>query len=1355
MLPILYDKTGKNQIGVLVDTIECFVTEERNGNFELNMIYPSTSNILNDLINGNIIVADANDISKNQKFRIYNTRKMMSNRVEICARHISFDLANDYIESLAIEEQSCEYALNMIFRNSQYSQHYRGYSDIVMTQNFNHSKQNCLNAIVGTSGSIVDTFGNGAEILRDNTDIYVFNARGSDNGVTIEYRKNLTGLTLEEYTDDLVTRIRPFAKFKNNEEEEIELLGDFVDSPYINNYSHPYIAYIDYSDKFDDENPPTVELLTQLAEKEYSVNKVDIIKSNYKIEFIPLSKCVGYEGLEDKIDLCDIVYIKDTRYNIDTQAKVIKVVFNVLKGRYDSMELGDPKTKLGDVITTGALKGEKGDKGEKGEPGKDGSIGNFPDTLPETPTITYKLYGFSSIELTWTFENEVFYSYELYASKIENFVPNTFNLIFAGQASTFLHQVDPEETWYYRVCGINTYGNRTTFSEQVTVSTVKIGDLSNYVEEMAISDALIGTLSLDRGWVGQLHGNWIDARQLSVTDGNGVRTLDIDSFGNVNLNVASLKIYSDSVITNENLNSTLGSYPTRTEMNSAITQTATEISLVVARQEVQNMEIGGTNLLGSHIPIFDTYHITAFVRTNATSFEVRGHVDNDGTVRILNIIDGNGWYTISFDVKCQIEGRNVDVDFCDGVKKHFNNISTTDYTHCVYSYEVTNYTSDLYHFIDICGLSSQTFWFKNIKIERGEIATDFSPSLSDYSTTTQMNSAITQKADEITSTVNETKRVGVELLPQNYKVNSTIGYTRVRGELLVSPDTNGFLYSTVAQTQWRSEPIQIDRNNPVYYYFHFQNTGGYALRDVFGLEQLNYKKESVGSDYLTIKLYDKTETGHIYVEGTVDPSAFDSNTRFIQLRMLGNWNSATMAQFRVYKVSLKQIYSADTTSKITQNADQIASTISKLETNYSTTTEMNSAIKQKADSITSTVNANYTTLNNKFNNYPTTTQMNSAITQKANEITSAVNETKRVGVELLPQMYKNANNSGYSTVTGKIIASQYGMYCTERTFMVSDFIELDRTVPVHVYAWVQYNLLSGGSYGKVYIGLEQYDRNKAEVAENAETIYVYAESALYDNYVDQVIETSSFHANTRYIRLRILMNWDSKPGQGNVFVRQVSIKQLKGSGSASMIQQKSDAIISTVSSLSTRVGKAESTITQQADQIALKVDANGVKSTIQQNPESVRIGFNGISDYFDLTSARLKVGHTDGSYTEIGQNGVMYYAAGTGNRYHNLMKQGWIDTLAMSSYGANGWSIIVTLPNEFRGKVFSVIPCITYLSCPNVADALKAFEVNIPQENVNYNQGSFVIHLYASGLWAEGLSIHYNVQMRITWVAIA
>ena len=221
------------------------------------------------------------------------------------------------------------------------------------------------------------------------------------------------------------------------------------------------------------------------------------------------------------------------------------------------MELGEPRTTLGDIIGGNGEGGKPGPQGPQGEPGPQGPPGNdgsngdlsdFPNTLPSTPVLSSKVYGLSNIELSWTFDNKIYYQYELYASKTKDFTPNVFDIIHQGQSSSFLFQAKPNETWYFKVCAINSHGNRTAFSSQVTVTTKKIDDLSNYVDNMAIGEALIGTLSLDRGWIGKLNANYLDVKgNFSVTDGNGKRTLDIDSFGNVNLDVTSLKVQSKQI----------------------------------------------------------------------------------------------------------------------------------------------------------------------------------------------------------------------------------------------------------------------------------------------------------------------------------------------------------------------------------------------------------------------------------------------------------------------------------------------------------------------------------------------------------------------------------------------------------------------------------------------------------------------------------------------------------------------------------------------------------------------------------------------------------------------------------------
>ena len=590
MIPKLHDSKG-TVIGDLTDCLKGITIEERNGMLEAEITYQLFSPHWDKLIRGNIFTADVNDKIKNQKFRIYKVGKNILGRFTVYARHISYDVQRDMIDGLDIQNQSCEYCLNMIFRNSQFSQNFRGHSDIVNAQNFKIGPTHLLSAIGGTRGSILDTFGTGAEIKRDNYDFYVLNKRGHDNDVTIEYAKNLTGLDYTEDEEGLITRIKAIAKYKLDSGEETEIFT-YVDSPKILDYETPFVKSIDFSDKFEDGETPTTEKLERLGEKYFNDNKCDFVKFNYKISFIPLSKCAGYSNIEDKIELCDTVRIKDYRYNLDTKAKVIKATYDFLRERYESMELGEPRTSLGDIIGNGNIEESKpGPPGPPGPPGADGNIGDFPDSLPSTPVLTAKVYGFATIELSWTYENKVYYNYEIYASKTKDFTPNVFDLIHQGQTSSFLFQAKPNETWYFRCCAINSHSNRTDFSAQVTVTTTKVDDMSNYFEEAAIGNAVVGSLTADYMKAGIIKGNWIDAKNLTVTNGNGKRTLDIDSFGNVNLDVTTLNINSESVATNKKVDEGLKRAESNSKdyTNSQVKVLNNEISLKVNKNEFNSL----------------------------------------------------------------------------------------------------------------------------------------------------------------------------------------------------------------------------------------------------------------------------------------------------------------------------------------------------------------------------------------------------------------------------------------------------------------------------------------------------------------------------------------------------------------------------------------------------------------------------------------------------------------------------------------------------------------------------------------------------------------------------------------------
>lgn len=537
MIPRIYDNSfttyESNGLGLLVDAISCQVEEESNGDFELTLVYPSDGSFFYALKQDNLIKADASDSLKGQLFRIDTISKPLNGQVTVYAKHISFDLAkNSLNEDINERNINCENAGKHMLQKSDADSRFSIESNIEMLGNYSMDrKTDCLSAIAGTRGSLIDTFGNGPKLLRDNFTISVLTRRGKDDNTLIAYKKNITGFTLEEDYSEIINIIKPYATYTEDEVEKTLYIDEIgVKSPRYVEGDIVKSQWMDFSDKFDEDEAPTKEKLKNLAEKYFNDNNCDLPKMTYKIEFQPLSQTEEYkeDGLAELeyIGMDDSVYIANSKYGIRDQARVIKTTYNVLAEKYISIELGDPKTTLGSIINKS--NDDTVTKDEVKEIIKNNKK-DYPNTLPAIPVITIDRAGFKTVSLSWEYDNKPYYFYEVYASQEQGFTPNAFDLIFKGQASAFLHEVECAQTWYYKVRAVNTYGNSTDFSEEVSATTTKISDAAEYFQEAAIESALIGSLNADVINAGKLKGTFIDARNLTVEDGNGNVTFSVSS----------------------------------------------------------------------------------------------------------------------------------------------------------------------------------------------------------------------------------------------------------------------------------------------------------------------------------------------------------------------------------------------------------------------------------------------------------------------------------------------------------------------------------------------------------------------------------------------------------------------------------------------------------------------------------------------------------------------------------------------------------------------------------------------------------------------------------------------------------
>lgn len=359
MIPILYNETEtaftSNGVGRLSEAISCVVTEERNGEFELEMEYPVSGKYYSEIRKSRIIFAVPADGKTGQAFRIYKITKPIGGIITINAEHISYQLS--LIPVTPFTADSSNTARLGIWSHAVGTNPFDHWSDFNSTANYSVETPKSLRACLGGSrGSFLDVYG--GEFEWDNWHVKIHAQRGMDRGVTIRYGKNLTDFEQEENIQDVITGILPY--WYNEDDKTLVMLDEkVVMSSYANNYPFNRVLPIDLTDNFS--NQPTQEQLRTAARSYITSNKIGIPKISIEISFVPLYQTEEYKNIAvvERVNLCDTVSVYFEKLNISATAKVIKTEYNVLLDRYDKIQLGDARSSFGDTIIKQEQKAEE------------------------------------------------------------------------------------------------------------------------------------------------------------------------------------------------------------------------------------------------------------------------------------------------------------------------------------------------------------------------------------------------------------------------------------------------------------------------------------------------------------------------------------------------------------------------------------------------------------------------------------------------------------------------------------------------------------------------------------------------------------------------------------------------------------------------------------------------------------------------------------------------------------------------------------------------------------------------------------------------------------------------------------
>ena len=204
-------------------------------------------------------------------------------------------------------------------------------------------KPRSVRELMGTdAGAILDAYG--GEYSFNNFNVYLQAERGKARDFAIRYGVNMVDYTEDGDSTDTFSSCVPYWTSGDS-----IVIGNQVTSSGRTASGRDECVPLDLSSKF--EGTPTTTNLENYALQYMSQNNVNLPKQTINVDFVRLQ---DYE-LGDfanllQCNLCDTIKVYFPMYNSSGQFKIVKTVWNVLQGRYESMELGSLSITLAEAL---------------------------------------------------------------------------------------------------------------------------------------------------------------------------------------------------------------------------------------------------------------------------------------------------------------------------------------------------------------------------------------------------------------------------------------------------------------------------------------------------------------------------------------------------------------------------------------------------------------------------------------------------------------------------------------------------------------------------------------------------------------------------------------------------------------------------------------------------------------------------------------------------------------------------------------------------------------------------------------------------------------------------------------------
>ena len=310
------------------------IVQERNNTYQLTFRFPTSDPKWELLREETFLTAD--DLHGEQDFYIFEVEKQQG-YIQVYANQVISLLNNYIVSSIDVDRVSGTRVLSAFAGGITRANPFSFFSDIDDRHTLTIKDKNAMEVLAKDKHSILGQWG--GDMVRNGYNLRLLKNGGSENESLFMYKKNLSSYQHKTSTKSLKTRItfRTTVKGEGEKAPDVDYVV-VIDSPLLGKYSQIYEAVVEVND----QNVKDQASLIEYGKQYFRTSMCDMLEDNLEISVVGQSDVA--------VRMFDVVSIYHDWYGLDVRKKITKYTYSPMAKRLKSIGFGTFQSSLANAI---------------------------------------------------------------------------------------------------------------------------------------------------------------------------------------------------------------------------------------------------------------------------------------------------------------------------------------------------------------------------------------------------------------------------------------------------------------------------------------------------------------------------------------------------------------------------------------------------------------------------------------------------------------------------------------------------------------------------------------------------------------------------------------------------------------------------------------------------------------------------------------------------------------------------------------------------------------------------------------------------------------------------------------------